>query len=79
MIDAVPGFELYDLSIDVGEKHDVAKKHPEVFARLKRLAERAREELGDHDRIGKGCRFFDGERPTAWREWKPNRQRKKES
>ena len=29
-------FELYDLSNDLGQKTDVAKSHPEVFAKLKR-------------------------------------------
>ena len=29
-------FELFDLSSDLGQKTNVAKSHPEVFARLKR-------------------------------------------
>ena len=44
---------------DVGERHDVAADHPEVVERLTALAERARAELGDHDRIGSGVRFFE--------------------
>jgi arylsulfatase A-like enzyme len=49
---------LYDLEADVGETTDVAAKHPEVVARLRALAEAAREELGDAltKREGKGVR-----------------------
>src|SRR5262249_7766610 len=36
------GLELYDLEADVGEKTDVAAKHPEVVKRLQALADRAR-------------------------------------
>jgi arylsulfatase A len=38
---------LFDLSEDVGEKTNVAEKHPEVVKRLQALAEEARKELGD--------------------------------
>jgi arylsulfatase A-like enzyme len=38
---------LYDLEGDVGETTNVADKHPEVVARLKILADKAREDLGD--------------------------------
>jgi arylsulfatase A-like enzyme len=41
------GLELYDLANDIGEEHDVAAEHPGVVARLQRLAERARDDLGD--------------------------------
>jgi len=41
------GLELYDLDNDVAEAVDVAADHPEVVARLQRLAELAREDLGD--------------------------------
>jgi len=50
------GIELYDLENDVSEKHDVADKYPEVVKRLQALGEKAREELGDGKRIGKGVR-----------------------
>jgi arylsulfatase A-like enzyme len=41
------GLELYDLSTDVGEQHNVIEDHPEVVARLQRLADVARDDLGD--------------------------------
>ena len=38
---------LFNLDSDIGEKNDVAAKHPDVVERLQALAERAREDLGD--------------------------------
>ena len=52
------GLSLYDLEADVGETTDVADKHPDVVTRLKALADKARDELGDAltQRQGKGVR-----------------------
>ena len=50
------GIELYNLENDISEKNDVADKYPEVVKRLQALGEKAREELGDGKRIGKGVR-----------------------
>ena len=36
-----PPFELYDLSTDIGEKHNVAGEHPDVVARLRNYAKEA--------------------------------------
>jgi arylsulfatase A len=49
---------LYDIEKDVGEKENVAAQHPEIVERLKALADKARDELGDstQKRIGKGYR-----------------------
>jgi arylsulfatase A-like enzyme len=49
---------LYDLENDPGETKDVAGDNPEVVEKLKKLAEKAREELGDSARKqqGKGVR-----------------------
>jgi arylsulfatase len=65
----VPG-ALYDLERDVGESTDVSQQHPEVVARLDRVAEEARLALGDRlqGRVGSevrppGRRGFD--RPEA--------------
>ena len=48
--------ELYDLATDIGEEHDVADRHPDIVVRLLGMAERAREEIGDADRIGATAR-----------------------
>jgi arylsulfatase A-like enzyme len=44
---AKTGLELYDLETDLGEKTNVAERHPEVVRRLQALADRARADLGD--------------------------------
>ncbi|MCE9548482.1 MAG: sulfatase [Planctomycetia bacterium] len=41
------GLELYDLSTDIGEKHNVAAAHPDDVERLKKLADAMRDDLGD--------------------------------
>src|SRR5262249_43536424 len=48
------GLALYDLEKDVGEKTDVSAKHPDVVARLKKLADGARKDLGDSATKQKG-------------------------
>ncbi len=66
----VEELELYNLEDDIGESHNLRDLHPEVVARLERLAESARQELGDYDRIGKGVRFFeDGPRWPRRQKW----------
>jgi len=55
------GLELFDLKNDPGETTDVAAEHPDVVARLQRLAEAARADLGDKLTNVKG----DGIRPAA--------------
>jgi arylsulfatase A-like enzyme len=49
---------LYDLEADPGEKNNVADKHPEVVARMEKLADKARDDLGDSatKKEGKGVR-----------------------
>ncbi len=49
---------LFDLDADPGETTDVADKHPDVVERLKKLADAAREDLGDSatNQRGKGVR-----------------------
>lgn len=47
---------LYDLERDAGETRDVSAAHPEVVRRLTAMADKARSDLGDVDRQGKGER-----------------------
>jgi arylsulfatase A-like enzyme len=50
--------ELYNVESDVGEKSNVADRHPEVVKQLEAYAEQARAELGDSltQRTGTGVR-----------------------
>jgi len=41
------GESLYDMEADPGESRNVAAEHPDVVARMMRVVEQAREELGD--------------------------------
>ncbi len=59
MVDGVEDVELYDLAEDIAEAHNVAAAHPDVAKRLMGVAEEARRDLGDYDRIGKGAHVFD--------------------
>ena len=60
-VQAKTGLELYNLKSDPGEKTDVAAANPEVVARLQKLAEIARDDLGDSltKRAGKNRRSAD--------------------
>lgn len=60
------GLELYHLGQDVGEKRNVAGDHPEVVARLQKLADAAREDLGDSKTGKTGANI----RPAAL--WNPD-------
>ncbi|MHC4120425.1 MAG: sulfatase family protein [Planctomycetota bacterium] len=67
-IDAEDVFEikepmLFDLDSDIGERHDVRAEHPNVVSRLLRLAEWARSDIGDYNRVGRNARFFDPQPP----------------
>jgi hypothetical protein len=44
---AETGMALYNLEADVGETQNVAADHPQMVADLQRLAEQARDDLGD--------------------------------
>jgi len=48
--------KLFDLSTDIHEDRNVAESNPQVVKRLLSLAEKARDDLGDVDRPGKGQR-----------------------
>ncbi len=47
---------LFNVVTDIGSRHNVAAMHPEIVNRLTKLAEAAREDLGDTGRRGKGQR-----------------------
>ncbi|MBM4050155.1 MAG: sulfatase [Planctomycetes bacterium] len=51
---------LYNLREDISETREVSAQHPDVVKRLTALAEKAREDLGDLNREGKG------QRPAGW-------------
>lgn len=51
---------LYDLEVDKEEMANLAADHPEVVARLMKIADEAREELGDIGRLGRE------QRPAGW-------------
>lgn len=48
--------ELYDVRHDGSEAHEVSSAHPDVVARLTALAEKARADIGDVSRAGRGQR-----------------------
>jgi arylsulfatase A len=52
--DALLPEALYDLAADVGETKDLIGEHPEVAQRLRALAERMREDIGDSATNQKG-------------------------
>ena len=47
---------LFHVVTDIGSRTNVAEQHPEVVARLMKLANSARAELGDRGRTGSGMR-----------------------
>ena len=65
MIDAVEKTQLYDLEADIEERYDLADQYPQIVARLMKLIDKARADLGDYQTVGGGARFFDGPRPTS--------------
>ena len=70
ILEPVTELELYNLESDIGEQNNVAAQHPDVVERLTALADKARAELGDYDRIGSGVRFFeDGPKWSRRRKW----------
>ena len=70
LLEPVAELSLYNLEADIGETANLAGEHPEVVERLSALANRAREELGDYDRIGSGVRFFeDGPKWPRRQQW----------
>lgn len=58
-IDAVKEVQLFNLNNDREEQYNLAAQYPEKVKELMVLLEEGRIELGDHDRIGDGARFYD--------------------
>ena len=48
------GLALFDLAKDIAEQHDVSAEYPDVVARLTRLADKMREDIGDSAKKMKG-------------------------
>ena len=70
LLEPVTELSLYNLESDIGETTNVAAEHADVVERLTALADVAREELGDYDRMGSGVRFFeDGPRWPRRQKW----------
>jgi arylsulfatase A len=60
-VQAKTALALFDLDADPGETADVAARHPDVVERLKKLADKARADLGDSATGQKG----EGVRPPG--------------
>jgi arylsulfatase len=73
-VEAVKEVQLFNLKDDKEEQYNLAEQNPEKVKELMLLIEEGRLELGDHDRIGTGARFFDPnpktERIDAYNKWK---------
>lgn len=59
---------LVDLENDPGETTNISEANPEVVKNMLALAEEARADIGDFDRVGENMRFFD---PLETRPTKP--------
>jgi arylsulfatase len=61
---------LYNLENDISETTNVAQTNPKVVKQLLAIAGKARTEIGDYNRIGRGARFFDkGEHRPDVKKW----------
>ena len=73
-IDAVKEVQLFNLNNDKEEQYNLAEQHPEKVKELLVLIEEGRNELGDHDLIGNGARFYDDspntQRIDEYNNWK---------
>ena len=55
----IPEAMLFNLKTDISESTDVSAQHPSIVENLLLLAQHARSDIGDVDRIGANARFFD--------------------
>lgn len=51
--------ELYYLKTDISEKNNLAEEYPDMVEKLMKIADEARQELGDGKRVGQGERFWE--------------------
>ena len=58
---------LVNLDVDLGETTNLAERNPHVVKQLLIVADKARDDIGDYNRVGSNMRFFDSlrERPTT--------------
>lgn len=72
-VEGVSEIQLFNLKSDKEEQYNLAEQHPEKVKQLMVLIEEGRRELGDHDKIGEGVRFYDTdsntERIDAYHKW----------
>ena len=73
-VEGVDEVLLFNLKNDKEEKINLAKQYPEKVKELMQLIEEGRRELGDHDKIGLGARFYDKNSKTKriddYNQWK---------
>ncbi|MBL7112719.1 MAG: sulfatase [Bacteroidales bacterium] len=63
--------QLFNLELDIGENQNVAHEYPDIVEQLERLADKAREDIGDYDRQGANSRpmgYANPDYPIA-RDW----------
>ncbi|MFT6868759.1 MAG: arylsulfatase A-like enzyme [Cyclobacteriaceae bacterium] len=58
-VEPVRDFELYNLKKDISERRDVAAEFRNKIDELKLLINKARETIGDYNKIGSQARFYD--------------------
>jgi arylsulfatase A-like enzyme len=77
-INAVKEVQLFNMKNDKEEQYNLAEQNPEKVKELMLLIEEGRKELGDHNRIGEGARFFDDgpktQRIDEYNKWKNNQK-----
>jgi len=73
-VEKVEGIQLFNLKNDKEEQYNLAEQYPEKVKELLLLIEEGRKELGDHNKIGEGARFFDTDSKTQrineYNKWK---------
>jgi hypothetical protein len=61
---------LFDLKKDIGEQVNLADQYPEKVEELTRIADKARQDIGDYDWVGENGRFYDpGPRRSDILQW----------